>query len=176
MERARQQRGDRENGQAVCEVISSVTNIKSEDDAERILYERLLDIANQASAHRDERLSLSAKRMPRTLFLFVTLTASTILFLLFFYPFRNAPLGVVSVAITTHAAVLRPLRSDRPGQSIRGHVERRLRPVQRTNAPSVSPPARFEERASISGSARLHRLRKNPGFVSGYAFRHTASR
>ena len=82
------------------EVISSVTNIKSENDTERMLYERLLDIANQASAHRDERLSLSAKRMPQTLFLFVTLTASTILFLLFFYPFRNAALGIVSIAIT----------------------------------------------------------------------------
>jgi hypothetical protein len=83
------------------EIISSVTNVKPEDDRERIVYERLLDIANQASAHRDERLSLSAKRMPQTLFLFVTLTASTILFLLFFYPFRNPVLGVVSLAITT---------------------------------------------------------------------------
>ena len=84
-----------------CEVISSVTNVKPEDDTERMVYERLLDIANQASAHRDERLSLSAKRMPQTLFLFVTLTASMILFLLFFYPFHNAALGVVSLAITT---------------------------------------------------------------------------
>jgi hypothetical protein len=83
------------------EVISSVTGVKPEDDAERIVYERLLDIANQASAHRDERLSLSSKRMPQTLFLFVTMTASTILFLLFFYPFRNPVLGVVSLAITT---------------------------------------------------------------------------
>ncbi len=83
------------------EVVASVTQIRPEDETERIAYERLLDIANQASAHRDERLSLSAKRMPQTLFLFVTLTASTILFLLFFYPFRNAALGVVSVAITT---------------------------------------------------------------------------
>jgi len=83
------------------EVVASVTSVKPEDDTERIVYERLLDIANQASAHRDERLSLSAKRMPQTLFLFVTLTASTILFLLFFYPFRNPVLGVVSVAITT---------------------------------------------------------------------------
>jgi Protein of unknown function (DUF4239) len=83
------------------EVISSVTSVKSEDDAERMVYARLLDIANQASAHRDERLSLSAKRMPRTLFLFVSMTASTILFLLLFYPFCNALLGVVSVAITT---------------------------------------------------------------------------
>ncbi len=83
------------------EVIASVTSVTPEDETERIVYERLLGIANQASAHRDERLSLSAKRMPQTLFLFVTLTASTILFLLFFYPFRNAALGVVSLAITT---------------------------------------------------------------------------
>jgi hypothetical protein len=83
------------------EVISSVIGINPEDDTERIVYERLLDIANQASTHRDERLSLSSKRMPQTLFLFVTMTASTILFLLFFYPFRNPVLGVVSLAITT---------------------------------------------------------------------------
>jgi Protein of unknown function (DUF4239) len=82
------------------EVIAKVTSVEPEDGSESIVYERLLDIANQASAHRDERLSLSAKRMPQTLFLFVTMTASTVLFLLFFYPFHNAALGVVSVAIT----------------------------------------------------------------------------
>jgi RsiW-degrading membrane proteinase PrsW (M82 family) len=82
-------------------VISSVTEVKPEDDTERILYQRLLEIANQASAHRDERLALSVKRMPQTLLLFVTLTAAMILFLLFFFPFRNVALGVVSAAITT---------------------------------------------------------------------------
>jgi hypothetical protein len=81
-------------------VITSVTEIKPEDDTERIIYERLIEIANQASAHRDERLALSAKRMPQTLLLFVTLTASMILFLLFFFPFRNLALGLVAVAIT----------------------------------------------------------------------------
>jgi hypothetical protein len=82
-------------------VISSVTDAKPEDEIERKIYERLLEIANQASAHRDERIALSVKRIPRTLLLFVTLTASTILFLLFFYPFHNLALGLVSVAITT---------------------------------------------------------------------------
>jgi hypothetical protein len=82
-------------------IISGVTELNPEIDAERILYQRLLDIANQASSHRDERLSVSAKRMPGTLRLFVTLTASMILFLLFFFPFRNVALGMVSVAITT---------------------------------------------------------------------------
>lgn len=82
-------------------VIASVTEMKPEDDTERMLYQRLLDIANQASSHRDERLALSAKRMPGTLLVFVTLTASMILFLLFFYPFRNLALGMVSIAITT---------------------------------------------------------------------------
>jgi hypothetical protein len=82
-------------------VISSVTDVKPEDDTERILYQRLLEIANQASAHRDERLALSVKRMPQTLRLFVTLTASMILFLLFFFPFHNVALGLVAIAITT---------------------------------------------------------------------------
>jgi hypothetical protein len=82
-------------------VIASVTDLEVEDDSEHVLYQRLLDIANQASSHRDERLSLSAKRMPGTLLLFVTLTASMILFLLFFFPFHNLALGVVSIGITT---------------------------------------------------------------------------
>jgi len=82
-------------------VISSVTDLKPADDTERVLYQHLLAIANQASAHRDERISLSIKRMPRTLLAFVTLTASMILFLLFFFPFRNLALGLVSIAVTT---------------------------------------------------------------------------
>lgn len=82
-------------------VISSVTDFKPEDDVERMVYERLLAIANQASTHRDERLALSVKRMPRTLLLFVTLTALMILLLLLFYPFHNLALGLVSISITT---------------------------------------------------------------------------
>jgi len=82
-------------------VISSVTDVKPDDDTERIVYQRLLEIANQASAHREERLALSVKRMPQTLLRFVTLTASMILFLLLFFPFRNLALGPVSIAITT---------------------------------------------------------------------------
>ena len=70
-------------------MISSVTDVKPESDTERILYQRLLEIANQASAHRDERLALSVKRMPQTLVVFVTLTAAMILFLLFFFPHRQ---------------------------------------------------------------------------------------
>jgi hypothetical protein len=83
------------------DVIGSVTSLKADGDSERAVYERLLDIGNQASTHRDERLSVSVKRMPRTLFLFVSVTACTILLLILFYPFRNLGLGIVAVAITS---------------------------------------------------------------------------
>ena len=82
-------------------VIFSVADVKPADDAERTIYQLLLEIANQASAHRDERLAISAKRMPQTLRLFVTLAASMILFLLLFFPFRNPALGLIALAITT---------------------------------------------------------------------------
>src|SRR5580658_10548832 len=82
-------------------VVTSVIEVKPEDDAERMVYERLLGIANLASAHRDERLALSAKRIPKTLLLFVTLTAVMILLLLLFFPFHNLALGMVSMAIAT---------------------------------------------------------------------------
>jgi hypothetical protein len=81
------------------DIIFSVANMKAEDDSERVVCERLLQIASQASANRDERLSLSMKRIPRTLVLFVSTTACTILFLLLFYPFRNVWLGILSVVI-----------------------------------------------------------------------------
>jgi hypothetical protein len=82
-------------------IISSVSDIKPEDDAGCRAQERLLEIANQASAHRDERLALSVKRIPRTLLLFVSLTAVSILFLLLFFPFHNLALGMTSIGLVT---------------------------------------------------------------------------
>lgn len=80
-------------------IISSVIEVKPVDDLEARAHQHLVEIANQASAHRDERLALSAKRIPRTLLFFVIITASTILFLLFFFPFHNLGLGLVAIAI-----------------------------------------------------------------------------
>jgi Protein of unknown function (DUF4239) len=87
-------------GRLFIDVISSVTGLVPEDETQPSVCERLLEIANQASVHRDERLALSAKRIPRTLMLFVSLTASLIFCLIFFYPFHNLFLGLASVAIT----------------------------------------------------------------------------
>lgn len=70
-------------------IISSVTDATATDESERRAHDRLLEIANRASGHRDERLALSVKRIPRTLLLFVTLTACTILFLPFSIPFTT---------------------------------------------------------------------------------------
>ena len=61
----------------------------------------LLGNSDQASAHRDERLALSVKRMPRTLFIFVILTAFMILLLVLIYPFHQLALGLGSLAITS---------------------------------------------------------------------------
>lgn len=82
-------------------IIVSVTEVKPDDEFERRAHDHLLEIASQASRHRDQRLALSAKRMPRTLLIFVNLTAIAILFLLFFYPFHNLALGIISIALTS---------------------------------------------------------------------------
>jgi hypothetical protein len=82
-------------------IISSVIDAKADDGSEPRVHERLLEIANEASAHRDQRLAVSRKRIPRTLLLFVTLTAYAILFLLLLYPFHNLGLGMVSISIAT---------------------------------------------------------------------------
>src|SRR5215469_6604716 len=80
-------------------IIASVTEAKLGDEFERHRYDHLIEIANQASRHRDERLAVSAKRIPRTLLLFVTLTAFTILFLLLLYPFHNLAMGLIAIAL-----------------------------------------------------------------------------
>jgi hypothetical protein len=82
-------------------VLSSITELKPGDEAERTTQDRLLEIANRAGGFRDERIALSVKRIPRTLLLFVTLTACAILFLLLFYPFHNLGLGMVAIALIT---------------------------------------------------------------------------
>jgi len=82
-------------------VISSVTEAKPSDEPESRVHNLLLKIAKQASAHREERLAVSAKRMPRTLLLFVSVTALTIPLLLLFYPFHNLALGMVAIGIAT---------------------------------------------------------------------------
>jgi hypothetical protein len=82
-------------------VIASVTEIKPSNEGERSIHERLLDIAHQASGHRQERLALSAKRMPKTLLLFVSLTAFSILFLLLLFPFHSLLFGFVAMALAT---------------------------------------------------------------------------
>jgi len=70
-------------------IVSSVTEATARDESERRAHDRLLEIANRANGHRDERLALSVKRIRRTLLLFVTLTAGPILFLLFSIPFTT---------------------------------------------------------------------------------------
>jgi len=88
-------------GKLFSAILSSIAELKPADAAEHAAQERLLEIANRASARRDERIALSVKRIPRTLLLFVTLTACAILFLLLFYPFRNFGLGMVAIALIT---------------------------------------------------------------------------
>jgi len=83
------------------QIVSSVIEARPKDDAQQSIFERLLEIANQASAHRDERIALSVKRMPRTLFIFVSVTAIMILLLVLCYPFHSVVLGLASVAITS---------------------------------------------------------------------------
>ena len=82
------------------EVVLAVAGVKAADEDERMICGRLLEIADQASIHRSERLSLSIKRIPRTLLALVTLTAAAIVFLLLLYPFRSVLLALVSLAIT----------------------------------------------------------------------------
>ena len=73
-------------------IISSVTDATATDESERRAHDRLLEIANRASGHRDERLALSVKRIPRTLLLFRDLDRMHDSVSALFYPFHNLAL------------------------------------------------------------------------------------
>jgi hypothetical protein len=79
-------------------ILSSLTAAKPADEAEHRFYESLLEIAHQASAHRDERRAQRKAGSPAPCLLFVTLTADTILFLLFFDALHNLAFGLVAIA------------------------------------------------------------------------------
>ena len=82
-------------------IIAAVTEMKPEDETERICHGQLIEIVTRASSHRDERISLSRKRMPKTLLVFVMLTALTIVLLLLLFSFRSLGIGLASIALTS---------------------------------------------------------------------------
>ncbi len=51
--------------------------------------------------HRNERIALSTKRIPRTLLTFVMLMATMIFLLILFYPYHNVGLGLASIVATS---------------------------------------------------------------------------
>jgi hypothetical protein len=103
--RALSQGGDTEKTDKLFgTIIAAVTEMKPEDETESICHGQLVEIVSGASSHRDERISLSRKRMPKTLLVFVMLTALTIVLLLLLFPFRSLGLGLAAIAIT--AAIL----------------------------------------------------------------------
>jgi hypothetical protein len=100
--RALSQGGDTEKTDKLFEaIIAALTEMKPGDETERICRRQLIEIVGRASSHRDERTSLSRKRMPKTLLVFVMITASTIALLLLLFPFRSLGLGLASIAIAT---------------------------------------------------------------------------
>jgi hypothetical protein len=99
-------------------VISSVTDVKPEDETEDILYQRLLDIANQASSHRDERLFPQRKENaadPSGICHAYRVYDSFFAFLL---SVPKPCVGTSRCCDYDHASVLCQLRTNRFGQSL----------------------------------------------------------
>ena len=73
-------------------IVSSVTEATATAASERRAHDRLLEIANRANGHRDERLALSVKRIPRTLASVRDLDRLHDSVSALFYPFHNLAL------------------------------------------------------------------------------------
>jgi hypothetical protein len=82
-------------------IISSVTDATATDESERRAHDRLLEIANRASGHRDERLALSVKAHPAHTSSVRDLDRMHDSVSALFYPFHNLALGIVAISLTT---------------------------------------------------------------------------
>lgn len=80
---------DRQAEEFFNHFMNAVAQSISENDAEQAIHSRLLDMAHQASACREERVAKSLTRIPPTLAGLVNTIAGVLLLLIFVYPFHH---------------------------------------------------------------------------------------
>jgi hypothetical protein len=110
-------RRDKATEQAFSELLDTVLL----DAKDGIASQRLVDIAREATGHRDERLTKSMTQMPATLIHLVHAMAIALVALVFFYPFHRWGTGLccfVAVAVILFLANLVMTDLDNPFQGV----------------------------------------------------------
>ena len=114
-------RRDRQTDELFSHFVNSVVQFKLAGEMEQSMYARLVDMVQETSQRRDERVAKSLTRIPPTISGLVTTIARVLLLLVFVYPFHHWLAGVacfVLVAIVLFLANLVMTDTDNPLKGI----------------------------------------------------------
>ncbi len=86
-------RTDKQADELFVEILGAVVEAKPATESQQLIPARLLEMAQQTAACRDERVAKSLTRMPPTLSGLVRSLAAVMLLLVFVYPFEYEAIG-----------------------------------------------------------------------------------
>jgi len=114
-------RTDKQADELFLEILRAVMEANPDTEARKQIYARLIEMAQQTTACRDERVAKSLTRMPPTLSGLVRSIATALLLLVFVYPFQYEITGAfcfVLVSIVIFLADLVMIDTDNPIRGI----------------------------------------------------------
>ncbi len=97
---------DKKSEEAFLHFVDTVVKVELKVDTESAIHERLLDMSQELSRNRDERLAKSLLRVPRTLLGLVNAIAGALMLLVFLYPFHAWLAGLVSIVVLSFVLLL----------------------------------------------------------------------
>jgi hypothetical protein len=112
---------DKKTDELFSHFVDSVVQVKLTSETEQFMYSRLVDMVQETSQRRDERVAKSLTRIPPTISSLVTTIARVLLLLVFVYPFHHWLAGaacLILVAVVLFLANLVMTDTDNPLKGI----------------------------------------------------------
>ncbi|HLN00107.1 MAG TPA: DUF4239 domain-containing protein [Bryobacteraceae bacterium] len=114
-------RKDQQTDELFSRFVNAVVQVKLQSDEEQSMYSRLVDMVQETSQRRDERVAKTLTRIPPTISSLVTTIARVLLLLVFVYPFHHWLAGAacfILVAVVLFLANLVMTDTDNPLKGI----------------------------------------------------------
>ena len=99
-------RADKQSNELFVEILDRVAEAKADTETRKLIHARLLEMAQQSAACRNERVSKSLTRMPPTLSGLVRAVAAVLLLLIFVYPFESEAMGALCFVLASAVVFL----------------------------------------------------------------------
>jgi len=112
---------DQQTDELFSRFVNAVVQVKLTSEAEQPIYSRLVDMVQETSQRRDERVAKTLTRIPPTIASLVTTIARVLLLLVFVYPFHHWLAGAacfILVAVVLFLANLVMTDTDNPLKGI----------------------------------------------------------